>query len=156
MKQDQSQLQKLGCPLSFSIVYWYVSKSLQLKKHCPFGSDSQNKVTVTGLIWNLLPIMARTIIVNMQNLKLLAVLLLEIWRHKNFLSRREQVIAIRYLPPGIEQSLKKSLFMPENLFCDTKLSPPPVFAWFSRKTKISYVQFFETSHSINNYSSPPG
>ena len=44
------------------------------------------------------------ILVNMQNLKLLAVLILEIRRQKNFLSRRERVITIRYLLPGIEQN----------------------------------------------------
>ena len=50
-----------------------------------FGPDPENRVTVNGSIWNLIPIMVRMILVNMQNFKLLSILLLEIWRHKNFL-----------------------------------------------------------------------
>ena len=42
------------------------------------GPDPENKVTVIGSIRNLLSIMARVILVNAQNLKLLAVILLEI------------------------------------------------------------------------------
>ena len=109
----------------------------QLRGRELFGPDPENKVTVIGSIRNLLPIMVRMILVNMKNLQLLAVLILEICRHKNFLSRREQVVAIRYLPPGIEQNSKKSLYMPENIFSGTILYPS-AFPWFSSKTKKSY------------------
>ena len=82
------------------------------------------------------------ILVNMQNCTLLAILLLEIWRHKNFLSRLEMVIAIWYLPPGIEQnSREKSLFMPENIFSGTSLYPL-YFYGFEAKQKNWYAQFF--------------
>ena len=116
------------------------------------GPNPENKVTVIGSIWNLLPIMVWMILVNMQNIKLLAVLLLDIWRHKHFLSRREQVIAIRYLPPGIEQNSKKSLFMAENIFSGTKLYP---LCMVFKQNKNPYIQFFETSHFKNNCSNPP-
>ena len=43
-----------------------------------FGQDPENKVTVNGLIRNLAQIMVRMILVNMQNFKLMAFLLLEI------------------------------------------------------------------------------
>ena len=46
---------------------------------------------------------------------------------QNFFSRKEQVIANRYLSPGIEQnSKKKSLFMLENIFPGTNL----YISWF--------------------------
>ena len=43
-----------------------------------FGPDPENKVTVNGLICNLVLIMVWMILVNMQNFKLMAFLLLEI------------------------------------------------------------------------------
>ena len=116
-----------------------------------FGPDPEIKGMVNGLIWNLVLIMVRMILVTMQNFKVLAFLLLEIWRHKNFLSRMEQVIAIRYLPLESSKTRKKSLFMPENIFPYT----PSAFPWFWRETKkIPYVPFFETSHFKNNCSNP--
>ena len=56
------------------------------------GLDPQNKATVNGLTWNLPLIIVQMILVNMQNLRLLSFLLLEIWRLKNSFSRMEQVI----------------------------------------------------------------
>ena len=50
----------------------------QLRAGGLFGLDPESKVTVNGLIWNLVLIMVRMILVNMQNFKLLAFLLLEI------------------------------------------------------------------------------
>ena len=75
-----------------------------------FGLDPENKVTVNGLIWNVALIMVWMILVNMKNFKFMALLLLEIWCHKNFLSIMEQVIAIRYLPPGFKQNSTKITF----------------------------------------------
>ena len=56
-----------------------------------FGLDPENKVMVNGLIWNLVPIMLPMILVNMQNFKLLAFLLLEILYQKNSPSRMEHL-----------------------------------------------------------------
>ena len=51
--------------------------------------------------------------------------------------QNEQVITIRYLPPGIEQNSKKSLSIPENIFPGTNLYPPSLhFRGFETKQKI--------------------
>ena len=47
-----------------------------------FGLDPENRVTVIGSILNLLPIIVRMILVNTQNLTLLAFLLLEMTSKK--------------------------------------------------------------------------
>ena len=62
---------------------------------------------------------------------------------QNVLSRREQVIANRYLPPGIERNSKTSLFMLENTFSGTKLYPlPPLhFHGFQAKQKFHMFKF---------------
>ena len=75
-----------------------------------FAPDPQNKVMVNRLIWNLVLIMVRMIPVNMLNFKLLVFSILEIWRHKNTLSRMERVITIRYLLPEIKQNSRKVTF----------------------------------------------
>ena len=74
-----------------------------------FDPNPENKVTFIGSIWNLLPIMVRMILVNMQNLKLLTVILLEIWRHKNFqkgTSHRDSIFT-----PWNRAKLKKNHFL---------------------------------------------
>ena len=75
---------------SLSILFMLYSKTLnpitygilrfrQLRGEGGFlARTTENKVTVVGSICNLLPIIVWMILVNMQNLKLLAVLLLEI------------------------------------------------------------------------------
>ena len=112
---------------------------------------SRNKVTVNGLIWNLVPIMIRMILVNMQNFKLLAFLLLEIWRHKNFLSRMKWVITIRYLPLGIEQNSRKTTFYAWKHLSWHKFITSSEFPWFWNKTKKLYVQVFESPQFKNNW-----
>ena len=100
------------------------------------------------MIWNLIPIMVQMILADVQNFKSLAFLLLEIWRHTNFFSRMEQVIAIR----NRAKLKKKSLLMPENIFPCTNLYH---FHGFEAKQKIPYVQLLETSHFKNSSSAPP-
>ena len=85
--------------------------------------------------------MVRMILVNMQNFKSMAFLLLEIC-HKNFLSRMQRVTAIRYLPPGIKQNSTKITFMPEIIFPGTNLYPSLHFHGFEAKQKNLYDQFF--------------
>ena len=121
-----------------------------------FGPDPENKVMVNGLIWNLVPIMVRMILVNMQNFKLLAFLLLEIWPHKNFVSRREQVIRIRYLLPRIEQNSKKSLFMPKKYLFWHRAIFPSAFPWFSSKTKKFICSIFRDVSVQKRLQHPPG
>ena len=114
-----------------------------------FGPGPENKVTVIGSIWNLLPIMVRMILVNMQNLKLLAVLILEIWRHKNFLSSRGTSHRDLIYTPGIDKnSTKKSPFMPQNIFSG-KIVPRSAFPWFSSKTKRFICSSFSCRRLIS-------
>ena len=75
---------------------------------------------------------------------------------QNFLSKMEQVIAIRYLPPGFKQNSTKITFMPENIFPGINLYPLLYFHGFEAKQETSYAQFFKTSHFKNNCSNPPG
>ena len=77
----------------------------------------------------------------MQNLKLLAVLRLEIWRHKNFLSRREQVITIRYFYPWNRVKFEKITFLPENIFSGTKFYPLCIYMVFKQNKKIHMFNF---------------
>ena len=60
---------------------------------------------------------------------------------QKILSRRERVIVIPYLPPGIEKNLRKNnFFIPENIFFGPKLYPLLHFPGFQVKQKDSYVQ----------------
>ena len=69
------------------------------------------QVMVNGLIWNLVPIMVQTILVNTQKFSVIGFSTFRHLTSLNFLSRRERVIAMRYLPPGIEQNSKKNHFL---------------------------------------------
>ena len=100
-----------------------------------FGPDPENKVRVNRLIWNLALIMVWIILVNMQNFKLIAFLLLEIWCHKNFLSIMERVIAIRYLRPGVKQNSTKITFYAWKHIFWHKVIPPSALPLFSSKNK---------------------
>ena len=61
----------------------------------------------------------------MQNLSLVALLVLEIPRHKISLGRREQVIKFGYLPPENRFNLKKMSFYVQNRSSRPKIDPPP-------------------------------
>ena len=58
--------------------------------------DPENKFTVNELIWSLVLIMVRMILVKIQNFSTFGDM-----TSQNFLSRMEQVVAIRYLPNAI-------------------------------------------------------
>ena len=100
------------------------------------GPDPANKVTVNGLIWNLVPIIAFSTFTNMTSQRLPF--------HKG-----EQVIAIRYLTPGIKQNSKKILFMANKYLLYHKIS-----MFFKRNNKIYMLTFSRTFRSKNNCSSP--
>ena len=121
-----------------------------------FGPDPENKVTVNGLIWNLAQIMVWMILVNMQNFKLMAFLLLEIWRHKNFLSKMERVIVIRYLPPGFKQNSRKITFYAWKHLFWHKVIPPSVFPLFSSKNKNFIGSIFRDVSFQKQLQQPPG
>ena len=61
--------------------------------------------------------------------------------------RTGRVIAIRYLPQGIEQNSRKiSLFIPENIFSGPKLYSPMHLPSFQAKQKIHMFNFSRLSH----------
>ena len=105
------------------------------------GPDPENKVTVNRLIWNFVLIMVWMILVNMQNFKLMAFLLLEIWRHKNFLSIMERVIVIRYLLPGLKQNSTKITFYAWKHLFWHKVIPPPLCISIVFKQKQKFHRF---------------
>ena len=127
----------------------------QLRGGGLFGPDPENKVTVNGLIWNLAQIMVWMILVNMQNFKVMAFLLLEIWRHKNFLSKMERVIVIRYLPPGFKQNSTKITFYAWKHLFWHKVIPPSVFPLFSSKNKNFIGSIFRDVSFQKQLQQPP-
>ena len=78
----------------------------------------------------------------MQNLRLIALLVLEISRHKIFLKRREQVIRFDYLPPENGFNFKKTSFYVQNRSSRPKIDPPCQFQQFSsREIFFSFSKF---------------
>ena len=78
----------------------------------------------------------------MQNLRLIALLVLEIWRHKIFLKRRERVIQFDYLPPENGFNFKKTSFYVQNRSSRPKIDPPHVnFNYFQAEENFSFSKF---------------
>ena len=76
----------------------------------------------------------------MQNLRLVALLVLEIKRDKMSLRRREQVIKFGYLPPENGFNFKKNEFLcPESFFSTLQ------FQQFSSRGNFSILKVFGTS-----------
>ena len=70
----------------------------------PGGEGSETRMPKIKVNINWLKLNSSWVIISikaflMQNLRLIALLVLEIWRNKIFLRRREQVIRFDYLPP---------------------------------------------------------
>ena len=77
------------------------------------GSEAQMpkiKVKINQLKWNLAWIIMAIKAFLMQNLSLITLLVLEIWRHKISVGRREQVMKFGYLPPENGFNFKKMSF----------------------------------------------
>ena len=89
-----------------------------------FGPDPENKVN--GLIWNMVLIILRMILVNMQNLKLLFILLLEIWRHKKSFPEWNESLRFDIYPLESSKTREKNIFPGTNFHA---------FPWFWSKTK---------------------
>ena len=73
----------------------------------------------------------------MQNLRLIALLVLEIRRHKISLGRREQIIKLSYLPWKTDLKFNKCVFMSGIVLLDPKLTPRVNFQQFSSREKLS-------------------
>ena len=77
-----------------------------------------------------------------QNLRLIALLVLEIRRHKISIGRREQVIKFGYLPLETGLTLKKKSFYVQDRSSRPKIDPPSQFQQFSRRGKCFHFQNF--------------
>ena len=92
------------------------------------GSEAQMpkiEVNINQLKWNLAWVIMAIKAFLMQNLSLTALLVLEIWRHKISLGRRERVTKFGYLPPENGFNFKKNEFLCPESFFSTQNWPPP-------------------------------
>ena len=135
------------CPQGSLLLLWDLS-SLGLSKMCLTlsgpafsvvsqarrgGSEAQMpkiKVNVNQLKWNLAWLIMAIKAFLTQNLSLVAFPVLEIWRHKISLGRRERVIKFGYLPPENGFNFKKWVFMSRIVLLDPKLTTHVNFSNF--------------------------
>ena len=105
---------------------WFNSIRSGLFSRSP-GSDSLTgqkfKVKINRLKWNFARVIIAIKPCLMKNLRLVAFLFLEIWRHKISLWRGEQVIEFSYLSLENGFSLKRWVFMSRIILLDPKLTP---------------------------------
>ena len=81
----------------------------------------------------------------MQNLSLIALLVLEIWRNKISLKRRERVIRFGYLPPENWFNFKKMSFYVQNRSSRPKIDPHANFSNFQAEENLFIFKIFGTS-----------
>ena len=109
------------------------------------GSEAQMpniKVNINQLKWNLAWVIMAIKAFLMQNLSLIALLVLEIWRHKISLGRREQVMKFGYLPPENGFNFKKNEFLcPESFFSTQNWPPMSISAIFKHRKNFSFSKF---------------
>ena len=101
------------------------------------GSEAQMpkiKVNINQLKWNLAWVIMAIKAFLMQNLSLIALLVLEIWRHKISLGRRERVMKFGYLPPENGFNFKKISFYVQN-------RPMSISAIFKHRKNFSFSKF---------------
>ena len=91
----------------------------------------------------------------MQNLSLIAYLVLEIWRHKISLGRRERVMKFGYLPPENGLNFKKMSLYVQNRSSRPKIDPSCQFQQFSSTGKISHFQNFWDVSMRKEQQQPP-
>ena len=90
----------------------------------------------------------------MQNLMLMAVLVLDIWRHNISLGRRERVMKFGYYPRKRGLTLKKLSFYVQNRSSRQKINPSCQFQQFSSRGKFFIFKIFGTSRWEKNSSNP--
>ena len=125
------------------------------------------KVNINWLKWNLAWVVKTIKAFLMQNFGLVALPVLERWRHKISLERREWVIKFGYLPQENGLNLKNWVFMSRIVLLDPKLTPPPPMSISASRGKLEQPKFQEFSdflfifmfsfpwpfHNILNYAS---
>ena len=122
------------------------------------GSEAQMpkiKVNINWLKLNFAWVIISIKAFLMQNLRLIALLVLEIWCHKIFLKRRERVIRFDYLPPENGFNFKKNEFLCPESFFSTQNWPPCQFQQFSSRGKFFIFKIFGMSRWKKSSSNPP-
>ena len=120
----------------------------------PRGAQSPGcqKSKLTSTDWNEIQAFL------VQNLRLIAPLVLEIWRHKISLGRRERVIRFGYLPLENGKTFKKMGFYVQNRSSRPKTDPPPPrhvsFSNFQAEEKVFIFKIFGTSRWEKGSSNP--
>ena len=113
------------------------------------------EANINQLKWNLAWVIMVINAFLMQNLSLIALLVLEIWRHKISLGRREQVMKYGYLPPENGFNFKKMSFYVQNRSSRPKIDPPCQFEQFSSIGKIFHFQNFWDVSMRKEQQQPP-
>ena len=115
----------------------------------------KSKVNVNQLKWNLARVIMAIKAFLMQNLSLIALLVVEIWRHKISLGRGEWVMKFGYLPPENGFNFKKMSFYVQNRSSRPKIDPPCQFQQFSSIGKIFHFQNFWDVSMRKEQQQPP-
>ena len=102
------------------------------------------KVNVNQLKWNLAWVIMAIKAFLMQNLSLIALLVLEI-RHKISLGRRERVMKFGYLPPENGFNFKKWVLCPESFFSTQNWPPMSISAIFKHRKIFHFQNFWDVS-----------
>ena len=109
------------------------------------GSEAQMPKIIVNINWLKLNFAWVIISIKaflMQNLRLIALLVLEIWRHKFFLKWRERVIRFDYLPPENGFNFKKNDFLcPESFFSTQNWAPMSISTIFKQRKIFSFSKF---------------
>ena len=113
------------------------------------------KVNINWLKLNFVWVIISISTFLMQNLRLIALLVLEIWRHKIFLKRRERVIWFDYLPPENGFNFKKTSFYVQNRSSRPNIEPPCQFQQFSSRGKFFHFQNFLDVSLTKEQQQPP-
>ena len=113
-------------------------------------------VSINWLKWNFAWVIMSIRAFLMQNLRLIALLVLETWCHKFSLERRERVIEFDYLPPENMFNFKKMSFYVQNRSSRPKIDPHVNFSNFQAQENFFIFKIFGTSWWEKSGSNRPG
>ena len=104
------------------------------------------KVNNNRLKWNFAWVIISIKAFLMQNLSVIALPVLEIWRYKVSLERRERVIKFGYLSPENGFNFKKKEFIcPESFFSTQNWPPLSISAIFKQRKIFHFQNFWNVS-----------
>ena len=126
------------------------------------GSEAQMpkiKVNINRLKWNFAWVIAAIKAFLMQNLRVIAFLVLEIWRHKISLGRRERFIEFGYLPLKNRFNFKNKMSRItqnwQNVQNHPKLTPHVNFSNFQAEENFFIFKIFGMARWQKSSSNPP-